>query len=384
MSESQTSLLNKRYTFRLSCIHPDQEPKKIECLTYDTGLKQYVGLMNTGEAFRGLPTVAQKPNVHSYVISQREAWTKNDSGYTKLFQDFSYYPPELEEKLKDHERRENMLVRLFHDFCKQHENVIVKDKTGNNSNPNLNMSLYELEDIGAEEINKVAKNEKYDAVSSIITEMFKNNDKHNEFVDFCYAIGITNVETRTKQALYNIIMDKATINPDYVQSMLDNQKKWLYTLIEKGMFLPIGEGENNVAIPNEGGFYMLNGNAIGKDKEELVKYFESNSGALTLLEQKLGTYHDRVILPIIPKAAPLSVVEAESKDLKTLSEEDLKARKEVKDYVYKACYSHFKKAGGKEAFDARMKEIKDNYPLHLDYISDYTNELQGRFKTESE
>jgi len=379
----------RKYTFRVAYMYPDHDAKKIECLSWDKGTNQPFYLLNTGEVKYGTPTEQERKNIVSYVITQKEKWEKKDAqgrptnGSTKLFGDFSYYNEEVESKMPESQKKANMLMRKFHGFIQTHESFrIVDKKTGNNANRNLSIALYELEDIGAETLQSSERNKKITHLNNVILDMLEDLNNPNRIIDLSFALGIVNVHLKTKEDLYNIIVDMIKINPDRVQDMVDSQKQWLYSLIEKGINLPIGTG-TETAITLEGEYYSLNGATIGKNTEELVRYFETNSGALTLLEQKLGTYREKVVLPKNQKEAPVKV---DDHDIVEEGEEKEKYethKAELKKKVYASVYAVSKNTKGVEKHKVFIDGLKDDFPRHIAAIDEFNEMYCEQFKVKA-
>ncbi len=379
----------RKYTFRVVYMYPDHDSKKIECLSWDKGTNSPTYLLNDGTIKYGTPTDQERKNIVSYVITQKDKWDKKDAqgrptnGNTKLYGDFSYYNEEVEEKLPESQRKANLLMRKFHGFIQTHESFrIVDKKTGNNINRNLSIALFELEDIGAETLQKSETNKKINHLSNVLTDMVEDLNNPNRIVDLSFALGITNVHQKTKEDLYNICMDMVKINPDRVQDMVDNQKQWLYALIEKGINLPLGSA-TETAITLEGEYYSLNGATIGKNTEELVKYFETNSGALTLLEQKLGTFREKVVLPKNQKEAPVKV---DDHDIVEEGEEKkvYEAQKaEIKKKIYASVYAVNGNKKTIEKHKVFIDGLKEEYPRHVQYVDETNVMYYEQFKVKA-
>lgn len=379
----------RKYTFRVVYMYPDHDSKKIECLSWDKGTNSPTYLLNDGTIRYGTPTDQERKNIVSYVITQKDKWDKKDAqgrptnGNTKLYGDFSYYNEEVEEKLPESQRKANLLMRKFHGFIQTHESFrIVDKKTGNNINRNLSIALFELEDIGAETLQKSETNKKINHLSNVLTDMVEDLNNPNRIVDLSFALGITNVHQKTKEDLYNICMDMVKINPDRVQDMVDNQKQWLYALIEKGINLPLGSA-TETAITLEGEYYSLNGATIGKNTEELVKYFETNSGALTLLEQKLGTFREKVVLPKNQKEAPVKVddhdIVEEGEEKKVYESQ----KAEIKKKIYASVYAVSKNTKTIEKHKVFIDGLKEEYPRHVQYVDETNVMYYEQFKVKA-
>ncbi len=365
----------KKYTFRVAYMYPDHDSHKINCITFDKATNGLMYLLNSGEIKYGTPSDVERKNIVTYVITQRDKWDKKDAqgkptnGISKLYGDFSYYSEEIEDRMSESEKKANMLMRKFHGFIKTHECFrIVDKKTGNNINKNLTMALFELEDIGAETLQKAETNKKITHLSDLLTNMVEDLNNPSKIIDLSFALGVVNVHTKTKEDLYNICMDIVKINPDRVQDMVDNQKQWLYAMVEKGIALPIGESTKTV-IDMEDGYYTLNGTVLGKTTEELVKYFEINESALTLLEQKLGTFRDKVVLPRNLKEQPITIDNQsilEDADKKKYYEEK---KKEIKTKIYQSVSAVSKKSKTKETHKVFIDKLKE------EYSADYTSSI---------
>lgn len=354
----------KKYTFRVAYRYPDHDSQLIRCISFNKARNLWETLMTDGTIINRLPTEVEMPNVLSYVIKQRDKWTKDESGANRLFGDFSYYNGVEEQNLTADDKKANMLVRMFHDFIKRHENFVIKDKSGNNVNDNLKMALFELEDIGASIVEQSDKNQLVSTLLLRVTDLFQDQDNYNRFVDLCYALGIANIHLKSKQELYNQIVFLINNSTQVVSNMIDNQKAWLHSLVEKAIYLPVDGNKPVLLLEND--YYLLNGNAIGKSKDEIVKYFDANPSALTLLEQKMGSFHKRVELPSIKGEAPIAA--NSERNLGELSADLTYNQKKVKEKVYSAAYLIMKEKSTWEKFDQRIIDIKAEYPDVKEYV----------------
>jgi len=371
----------KKYSFRVLYRYPDLDSYTIFC---ETNLQNngYKAIMVDGSVLDRRPTIQERPNVLKFVIRQQDKW-QGENGSTRLFGDFSYYTDEdYISRMSAGEKLRNTLCRMFHDLTKEHENFIIKDKvTGNNVNLNTRMALLELEDTGSEIVKQANKNELATSVSNQITELYKNPENNDKFIDLCYALGVLNVHKCTKQELYNAVMGMVKISPERVEKVLNSSKQWLLSLIEKGLYLPITiEGET--AIPLEGDYYMLNGNAIGKTKEELVQYFEANGGALKLLEQKLGTYHERVKLPVMNRESTIDTGKVAKEGLAKVEEEMTFDQKQVKMKLIKLVKKLVDDPSEEawKTFDAKFKIVKEDHASASEYADRLFEQLVSEYK----
>ncbi len=375
----------RKYKFRVVYLYPDKDSMQIQCITFDKALNTQRYLLNTGEIKEGNPSELERKNIVSYVISQKDKWDKEQGiyemdGTSKLFGDFEYYNEDVEKNLSKTEASANRLKRLFHGFIKEHECFrIVDKKTGLNCNPNISIALFGLEDIGAEAIRRSDDNKKTTHLSTMLTDMVEDFDQEGKLVDLAFALGIVNVYDKNKEDLYNTIMDMAKINPDRVQDMIDNQKQWLYSIVEKGISIPISD-KQETAISFDGEYYMLNGTALGKDVEDLVKYFETNSGALTLLEQKLGSFREKVKLPKIVSESPISVNNGQIVTDDTALAVYEAQKGELKKKVYAEVYNLSKAKKTKEKHLVWVDATKSENPNYVAWIDEMLSNYYSQFK----
>lgn len=278
-----------KITFKVAYLFTGTAPRKLELKKIDkNGNVEFIN--NVGAVIAREPKPEE--TVESLTLFTSENYTWQGEERKRVVGYFSYYLPDEAGHIEGSvDKATNKILYEAHRMLKSHQQVAIKDKNGNDINPNRYGATvkFELIEEGLLTKDKVEENGKMaDALAEI--KWIYEGDK-NEFLDFCYAFGIRPVLNVPVEKLYNEAMLKAQINPQHFFDTRELAEKDIYVLIRKAMETPISEdgiGVPKTLISTEGDKYYIDGEIIGYSEQDVMYYLKTNLKQKEYIMNKLG------------------------------------------------------------------------------------------------
>ena len=370
--------------FRLIYRYPDVPSYAFKCESYNKITGEMDVLLESGEIVHYEPN-EKNEKAYRFSLDQKDDWRNvpfktTASGATMVYKDFEYFDEAAESHLIGSQKKANIKTRLLHGFLKQHSAVFVRGENGNNSNKNLNIAYCELIEVGENIRKESIKNQSITKYSSIVTDLYNDEAKEDQFIDLAWALDLGNVPKMLKEDIYNAMIMIIQINPNQFKNVYESSQKSLLTMIKKAINMPLANGETAIAIEN--GYYTMSGFTLGKTEEEVMAFFSANPSAMSTLEKKLGTYHKRPTLDKLPKAAPIDPEVVKEVESIEQTEELIKQKvKFIRTKVYQIV-ALYKKHNDDSKLAKSIEKIKLEYDGHESLIDElvttFKNQIGGK------
>lgn len=356
---------------KVAYYFPDVASYKIKMKSFNRTIGKIEYLTVDGKYRTGEPSKDQEKNIATFVLSGLENWVHPTiKGKNRCFGRLTYVPESHEMQIISFdERTVNMVKRKMHEFILGHQNSVIKDRTGNNTNPNLDSAIFEVMDESAKVRGENTRNELINKYTTIVTELYKTEP--SVLIDFSYALSLPNIHNTEIEVLYNKVMMKVSASPEFVDQIYNNSQKALVALINRAIYQPI-DGVKETAIETRGEYYLFNNTAIGKNKDEVLLYFNANPTALKALEHKLGLLIPREIvkLPEVQEKKEVTSKEKFEAPEKKIQRDMLLVNK-IRQLTYSRLY------------DVHTKNVKGILNAeHLKSYTDWEQRLREEYPTE--
>jgi hypothetical protein len=294
-----------KVSFKLVCIHSGTESEliKMQSVNKKSGIVSF--LDEYGAKFQRPPATGEKPAslllnaVESYIDEKTNESKKRVFALVEYDSEFVSNNKQLQ--------LENNLKQAMHAFVKEHNYVKVRDNNGNNINANSgSMVRFELIEESEEVRKQVEFNNKVADYSSLAKKMFEESPK--AFVNFCYAYGLQNVEKTPIEKLYNEVIYKISIQPDYFNEIYNHKNRQFLALFNQALETTVNEEE---IIELRDNYYYFENEPIGQNKEEAMFYFDKHPRKKDILELKLNINPETDIEPIRLPEPPIMLSSSE-------------------------------------------------------------------------
>jgi hypothetical protein len=241
-------------------------------------------------------------------------------------------------------------------------------------NPNqTGTPLYQLIEETAEVNALVTKNRRAADANAELSHMLELEKER--LVDFCYAYGITPIEGVAIERLYNKAVAKATLNPDHFFEILNHKDSKMLTYIERAKLKQIGD-DNLITL--KGSQYYMEGEAVGGDEEEMIRFFNRFPRKKEYMLGRLGITPEIapevITLPKVEESLEYTPMQQNYNERTTNTlETEMKMRvgKLFKDYE-KAKAADPSKAGELlEKAKADVEKLRSKYISIADHFNDY-------------
>lgn len=272
----------QKVTFKICYMYPGTDAKSIEVKTTDKN-GSVIWVDNEGSAnYRAMMPGEVAKN---YVLMSIEPFVFQGEVKKRVYTRVSYLPASEEGTLEGSERSENISNRMAHDILKQHQHVVVRDKSNSNVNPNqMGLPLFELIEDSVQILADVNKNSRISEAMAIATDMFKNTPQ--VFVDFCYSYNIKPIDGVPVAILYNEVVAKLMLNPEDFFSVINHKDAITLVLLKKA---EQKTGDDNLGLINQrDGFYYMDGEIIGASEDTAIHFLNTNPSKKDFLLRKLG------------------------------------------------------------------------------------------------
>jgi GTPase SAR1 family protein len=278
----------KKITFKVAYLHSGTTARALDLLKVDK-IGNTTFIDTSGSMFQR--PLGERETPAKIILSAIESY-KDAQGEIrkKVYKELSYYTEECSgeafKTISELEQAEHLINKQAHELLKSHQNVIWRDASGNDQNPNRYGAItnYELIEETQNIINKMQENFSKQKAETIATELFLE-DKAG-FIDICYAYGVRPVEGVEIEKLYNEVMLKISINPQHFLDVHADKHKEMKIIIAKA--LQLEDETNNPLITINNDLYYMTGDILGSNVDEVIHYFETHPKAKEYLFTKLG------------------------------------------------------------------------------------------------
>lgn len=280
--------------FKLISRHQDKHVTVLPMSYRDKATNTNVTLLINGEIIQGELNHAQQNQIETLTLQGRTPdWSKDgqkeSDGHWINTLEMDYAPKEEEKDMKDdRERLENQRIARIHTFLRFHAQVKISGPNKENTNPNgVRDPKVELIDISKDILALEEKNLKIREAGNHLAEVYKDNVV--AFIDILYAYGIPGIEEQEKQVLYNLAVFKLNNNPQEYLDLVTRKDLKLRSLVQQALNKEITiDGGKTTLITSSGNNYLMDGQYITDDIEQLYLHFEKNAQAREYIETKLG------------------------------------------------------------------------------------------------
>lgn len=296
-----------KVSFKIVSIYPGTEPKllSMESVSRKTGGNYF--LDEYGKRFDRVPHAGER--ISNIVLNSVETYELNGEQKKRVFALVEY---EIGFTSTNKELQlANNLKEAQHAFVKEHNLIKIRDENGNNINPNSgSMVAFELIEESEEIKKQVIHNSKVTDYSSIAKKMFEESPE--AFVNFCYAYGIQNVESTAIESLFNEVMYKISINPDYFNEIYTHKNRKFLSLFNRALETTVNDEQ---IIDFKENYYYFEGSPIGVNVEEAMFYFDKHPVKKQILEMKMQVEPESAIEVVRLPETPVNLTPSEREKL---------------------------------------------------------------------
>lgn len=296
-----------KVSFKIVSIYPGTEPKllSMESVSRKTGGNYF--LDEYGKRFDRVPHPGER--ISKIVLNAVESYEVNGEQKKRVFA-LVEYEIGLATTNKDLQLANN-IKEAQHNFVKEHNLIKIKDENGNNINHNSgSMVAFELIEESEEIRKQVAYNSKVADYSIIAKTMY--NESPEAFVNFCYAYGIQNVESTAIESLFNEVIYKISINPDYFNEIYNHKNRTFLSLFNRALETTVNEEQ---IIDFKDDYYYFEGSPIGVNVEEAMFYFDKFPTKKKILEMKMQVEPESAIEVVRLPETPVNLSPSEREKL---------------------------------------------------------------------
>ena len=361
-----------KVSFKVVSNYPGVEPKRIEMSSVSRRTGNVYFLDEYGKRFDRPQHSGEKAS--SIVLDSVETFDYQGEQKKRVFALVEYevglVTPNPEKQLA------NNVKQAQHSFLKEHNLIKIKDENGNNVNPNAGtMVAYELIEESEVVKRQVEINSKIADYQAIAKKMFTETQK--TFVNFCYAYGIQNVENTPIEVLFNEVIHKINLNPDYFNEIYTHKNRRFLTLFNKALETTIDE-EQLINVEND--FYYFEGNVIGTNAEEAMFWFDKHPKKKEILELKLGEEPETDI-EVVKLPATGVTLEPSERESTFRAKVDIGRMSIMKSEVVRMVNKFASETNKATKEGKSVKEAEDTFKQKRDELRDKYKDIEAAFDT---